>query len=100
MSKLPVQPQPQSPTPPVATPCELLEKMRKNPAGDWTVKDVETLCRQTGMTMKPPTRGSHYKIVAPGIRGILTVPARKPVKSCYIRNLVALADAFRNRPGA
>jgi len=84
----------------VSPPCELLERMRKNPQGDWSIRDVETLCGQTGLTLKSPTRGSHYKVTAPGIRGILTVPARKPIKACYIRNLVSLADVVRNRPGA
>lgn len=80
--------------------CELLEKMRRNPAGDWCIKDVETLCAQTGMKFKPPTRGSHYKIVGPGETFILTIPAEKPVKKPYIRTLVNMADRVRARTGA
>lgn len=77
--------------------CKLLEDMRANPAGDWTMKDVETLCAQIGLTCKPPRRGSHHKVFCPGIQGMLTIPAKKPIKAPYIRSLVGLADAFQKR---
>jgi len=34
-------------------PSDLLERMRRNPAGDWTIQDVETLCREHGLLFVP-----------------------------------------------
>lgn len=86
--------------PPKRRPCEILEKMRNNPGGDWSIKDVETLCAQTGLRLKAPTRGSHYKVSVAGEHFILTIPAEKPVKKPYIRKLVAMADRMQSRTGA
>jgi len=30
-------------------PSDLLERMRNNPAGDWTIRDVESLCGEHGL---------------------------------------------------
>jgi hypothetical protein len=85
------------PPPQALPPCKLLEDMRANAAGDWGMKDVETLCEQIGLTCKPPRRGSHHKVFCPGVQGMLTIPAKKPIKAPYIRSLVALADVHRKR---
>lgn len=77
---------------PVALP-KLLAKMKANPRGDWTISDIETCCRQAGLTCTSPTRGSHHKISSPSIPGILTVPHNKPIKPPYIKSLVGLAEA-------
>ena len=66
--------------------------MRLNPAADWTVKDVETLCRQHGLTCIAPKRGSHFKVSHPAQDSILTIPYRRPIKSIYIRTLVKFVD--------
>lgn len=105
---MPKAPPPSSQSTPVARvpqparhkPCELLEKMRNSPAADWTMKDVETLCKQVGMTCKPPTRGTHHKVTATGIPFILTIPYNRPIKACYIRQLVQLAGRYRDQSGA
>ncbi|HEY1243490.1 MAG TPA: type II toxin-antitoxin system HicA family toxin [Hyphomicrobiaceae bacterium] len=71
-----------------------LERMRANPAGDWTIGDVGAVCREHGVRCTPPRRGgSHYKVSHPSQRDILTIPARRPVKSIYIRHLVRFIDA-------
>jgi len=76
--------------------CKLLEDMRGNPAGDWTIKNVETLCRQLGLTCNPPRGGgSHYKVSSPRLDGIMTIPAKKPVKKAYIKLLVSMCDGHR-----
>jgi hypothetical protein len=31
---------------------ELLEKMRRNPAGDWRIQDVEAVCREHGLLFR------------------------------------------------
>jgi hypothetical protein len=34
-------------------PSDLLERMRRNPAGDWQIRDVEALCREYGLLFRP-----------------------------------------------
>ena len=77
----------------MAKKISLLEKMRKNPKNDWVIGDVETLCRQNGLILVPPSGSSHYKVYCENIAGALIVPAHRPIKPVYIRNLVSLADA-------
>ncbi|MGD9615999.1 MAG: type II toxin-antitoxin system HicA family toxin [Alphaproteobacteria bacterium] len=78
-------------------PASTLERMRANPRADWTIADVERLCREVGLKVTPPHRGSHYKVRRPENGTILTIPARRPIKPVYIRALVALADTLRNK---
>ena len=76
-----------------------LDAMRRNPVGDWTIADVEKLCRAHGLTCAPPSGGgSHYKVSRDGSRLILTIPSRRPVKAVYIRKLVAFVDEIGDRP--
>ena len=75
---------------------DLLDRMRRNPAGDWTIKDVERLCREHGLTCTPPSGGSHDKVSHPRIRHILTVPARRPLKPVYIRKLTHMVEEVRD----
>jgi hypothetical protein len=73
--------------------------MRKNPAADWTLKDVEILCNKIGLAFKSPKRGSHFKVCAAGDPMILTIPAKKPIKAPYIKLLVAMVDRFQRVRG-
>jgi hypothetical protein len=76
---------------------KLLERMRRNPAGDWTIVDIQKLCSGLGWQCLPPTGGgSHWKVVVPGSETILTVPARRPIKAVYIRKLMELVKASSN----
>jgi hypothetical protein len=75
--------------------CQLLEDMRNNPAGDWTIRNVETLCTQTGLSCKPPRRGSHYKVCSKHFNGMLTIPAQRRLKAPYIKLLVYMVDTHR-----
>ena len=80
--------------------CKTLERMRTNPVNDWTIDDVNTVCRNIGMELKPPASGSHFKVTSELVRDfILTIPARKPIKSVYIKRLVALADQHLGKGG-
>ena len=68
---------------------KLVEKMRRNPVGDWSIDDVRTLCKGLGWQCFPPTGGgSHWKVVIPGSEAILTIPAKRPIKPVYIRKLM------------
>jgi hypothetical protein len=76
-----------------------LAEMRRNPQGDWTIADVEALCREQGLRCTPPRGGgSHHKVSHPSVPEILTIPSRRPIKPVYIRRLVALIDALRAAP--
>lgn len=76
-----------------------LESMRANPRGNWTIGDVERLCREFGLLCEPPRGGgSHYKVGHPRIARKLTVPFKRPIKPVYIRMLVALVDEVRSLP--
>jgi len=70
--------------------------MRVNPQADWTIADIERLCRACELRMTPPRRGSHFKVRDPESGTTLTIPARRPIRAVYIRALVALADRFRD----
>lgn len=64
--------------------------MRSDLAGDWTIGDIERLCRAHGIYCKPPSGGgSHYKIAHDAIADILTTQACRPIKPKYIRLLVS-----------
>ena len=65
------------------------EQMARNPRGDWTVNDIQTVCREYGLWCEPPEGGGpHWKISSPYLKEILTVPAREPIKPVYIRAFV------------
>jgi hypothetical protein len=70
-----------------------LEAMRRNPVGDWTIADIEAVCRARGIDCVAPARGSHYDVSHPSQRDILTMPARRPLKPVYIRKFVTFVDA-------
>jgi predicted RNA binding protein YcfA (HicA-like mRNA interferase family) len=71
---------------------DLLERMRANPAGDWTIGDVERVCERHGLQFRPGKGTSHVSIRHPGASEILTVPAHRPIKPVYIRKLVRYID--------
>jgi len=80
----------------------LLARMRRNPAGDWTIRDVQTICARNGVRCAPPSGGgSHYKISHPSRREILTIPRARPIKPVYIRKLMSFIEALGggNAPG-
>lgn len=72
---------------------KLLVRMRENPQNDWNINDFQSVCDYYGLTFTAPKRGSHFKISSPLLIGILTVPARRPIKSVYINKFLALIDA-------
>ncbi len=73
-----------------------LEQMRRNPQSDWTIGDVEAVCREFGILCEPSRSGSsHYKIAHPAVAPILTVPFKRPIKAVYVRKLVAFIDVLR-----
>ena len=70
-----------------------LQKMRKNPMG-WRIEELQTVAEENFVEWRRPGRGgSHVIISAPGVREIVSVPAKRPIKPVYIKHLVALIDA-------
>jgi hypothetical protein len=76
-----------------------LENMRQNPRSDWKIADVEALFKEFDILCKPVSGGgSHYKIGHPFMANKLTVPFKRPIKTVYIRQLIAFVDAVRRLP--
>ncbi len=72
---------------------DLLERMRRNPAGDWRIRDVENVCTEFGLMFRPGKGTSHCHLKHPSAREILTIPARRPIKAVYIQKLVRYIEA-------
>ncbi len=70
-----------------------LERMNANRPGNWTVSDVDALCREYGVQCLPQSGGSHYKVAHASQRDILTIPRHPPLKPIYVRKLVRFIDA-------
>jgi hypothetical protein len=83
----------QAPPPIKKLESRALEKLRGNTKGDWQIADIEAACEQVGMTCSPPKHGSHYKVSSPHLNGILTIPAKRPIKRCYIKQFIRLSEA-------
>ncbi|WP_398465848.1 hypothetical protein [Tardiphaga sp.] len=47
---------------------DLLDQMRRNPRGDWTMQDIVRVCAEHDLACSAPKRGSHYKGLPPGLR--------------------------------
>lgn len=77
--------------------AKLLDQMRANPRGDWTIEDIAKVASQyedQGLRIDAPARGSHFKVSHPGIAEILTIPAKRPIKPVYIRKFVSIIDSI------
>ena len=77
-------------------PSDLMERMRRNPAGDWHIRDVEAVCREYGLQFRTG-KGSHAHAKHPSAREILTILARRPIKPVYIRKLVRYIEEHGER---
>lgn len=76
----------------VAT-AKLVQKMRRNPQG-WRIEELQAVANETGMEWRRPGRGgSHVIFSAPGVREIVSVPSKRPIKPVYIKQFLALLDA-------
>lgn len=70
-----------------------LAEMKRNPRNGWTIHDVVSLCRAFCLICRPPpSNGSHYVVGRPTIKGLLTIPACRPIKPIYIMLLVQLVE--------
>jgi hypothetical protein len=70
-----------------------LQKMRANPK-NWRIEELQTVAEENAVEWRRPGRGgSHVIFSAPGVREIVSVPAKRPIKPVYIKKFVALIDA-------
>ena len=70
---------------------KIVERMRANPR-DWRIEDVSSICSAFGIAFTPPRKGSHYKVKHTSVNRILTIPAHRPIKPVYVRDLVKFID--------
>ena len=79
---------------------DLIERMRREPQGGWTLQDVNSLCDHYGIGCEPPQDGqSHHKISLPNGSSTLTIPAGRPIKPVYIKAVVGLVASFIRQTG-
>ena len=71
----------------------MLAKMRKHLWG-WRIEDLQVVAGASSVDWRRPGGGgSHVIFSAPGVREIVSVPSRRPIKPVYIRRFLALVDA-------
>ena len=72
---------------------KILDKMRRNQVG-WRIEDLISVAGSTRLEWRRPGRGgSHVIFSADGVREIVSVPDKRPIKPIYVRHFVALIDA-------
>lgn len=75
---------------------KLLDRMRKNPKGDWTMENLLTIARRKGIEVRS-SGGSHHVFSFPGLDEDITVPFRRPIKPIYILKFLTLMDAVEEK---
>jgi predicted RNA binding protein YcfA (HicA-like mRNA interferase family) len=73
---------------------KLLQRMRNNPRGNWTINNLLTISRRLGIEARN-NGGSHHVFSFPGIEEDVTVPFKRPIKPVYIKKFLALVDAVK-----
>ena len=77
----------------VAATGKMLLKMRRNQKG-WRIEELQTIAGGNGVDWRRPGRGgSHVIFSVAGVREIVSVPAKRPIKPVYIKQFLALVDA-------
>src|ERR1700682_6282135 len=76
-----------------------LEKMRKNKMG-WRIEELQAVAEENLVEWRRPGRGgSHVIFSAPGVREIVSVPAKRPIAGLYqaIRGADRRCRRYRNK---
>lgn len=69
-----------------------LQKMRRTQNG-WRIDELQSVAEENGVGWRKPGHGgSHVIFSASGVREIVSVPAKRPIKPVYIRQFLALID--------
>jgi hypothetical protein len=73
--------------------------MRRQQLG-WRIEDLQAVADANGVDWRRPGRGgSHVIFSASGVREIVSVPAKRPIKPIYVSRFVALIDASKEVKG-
>ena len=73
-----------------------LRKMRQGQGG-WRIEDLISVAERNAIEWRRPGRGgSHVIFSADGVREIVSVPDKRPIKPVYVRHFVALIDAVKD----
>ncbi len=60
----------------------------------WRIEELQAVADENFVERRRPGRGgSHAIFSASGVREIVSVPAKRPIKPVYIKQFVALIDA-------
>jgi predicted RNA binding protein YcfA (HicA-like mRNA interferase family) len=73
-----------------------IDAMRANPKADWQIGDFETVAKAVGIAIRK-SGGSHAVFSHPKSRTRVTVPARRPIKSVYVRAFIEFVDELREQ---
>ena len=66
--------------------------MRRTQTG-WRIDELQSVAEENGVGWRKPGHGgSHVIFIASGVREIVSVPAKRPIKPVYIRQFLALID--------
>jgi hypothetical protein len=77
----------------VSAAVKTLAKMRRIRTG-WRIEELQSVAEEHLVEWRRPGRGgSHVIFSAPGVRGIVSVPSKRPIKPVYISQFLALVDA-------
>jgi hypothetical protein len=77
----------------VAASDKTILKMRRNQAGG-RIEELVSVAQAVGLDWRRPGRGGSQVIFsASGVKEIVSVPSRRPIKPIYIKPFLALMDA-------
>ena len=72
-----------------------LNKMRQGDSG-WRIEELISVAGNNGIEWRRPKGGgSHVIFSAPGVREIVSVPDKRPIKPVYIKHFIELIDAAK-----
>jgi predicted RNA binding protein YcfA (HicA-like mRNA interferase family) len=67
--------------------------MRENQTR-WRIEDLQAVAEDNFVEWRRPGRGgSHVIFSAPGVREIVSVPSKRPIKPVYVKQFLKLIDA-------
>lgn len=74
---------------------KMLRRMREDRIG-WRIQELKTIAEANFIEWRMPGHGgSHVIFSAAGVREIVSVPAKRPIKPIYFKQFVAFIDAAK-----
>jgi hypothetical protein len=70
-----------------------LQRMSRNPKGDWTIEDLKSIAARYDITCRQEGT-SHAIFGHPGHELVVSVPAARPIKPVYIKKFLSLVLAI------